>query len=267
MHRSAWLIAGLALGPMGCGYAIQESSVRRSFQSRFGCSEVTVSGVSDGWHVEGCGRTAEYACVPDGSEPHYHASSGGEIVAGIVVGALMAGMHEKCVLAQSEDAPLLAPVASAAPAHVQRLDSMAGGAVIKTRALFAQGFVGAFGRPSLHPGHALLVVHSTARMPPEPCQVELFDDGVPVRVLQHARFSDYEEQLVVPIEALDQLESAARFAGSVCGVEIDLDASGRSTLGAFAARFRAERSKIEQVNTAAVIKRRTLKIEDPHGLR
>lgn len=242
----------LALGQVSCGYALQVSSVRSSFAARFGCAEAVISSVSDGWHVEGCGRTAEYACIDQNSSSATEkARSASEFVAGVMVDAMFAGLDERCVLTSAEQTPLLSPVASDAPTHVQRLARMRGGPVIKAQTLFANGHVAALARPSLHPDHALLIVHTTARLTTEACALELRRDEEPVPLLQQARAGDYEQHAVIALTTLHELARASRVTGALCGIALDLDASGRSTLGVFAAKSVTERDRLRHPEAVA----------------
>ncbi len=231
-----------------CGFALQRASVSRSFQGRFGCPGARMQRVADGYRVEGCGRSAEYVCF---SEPDPVDSSStadakpGAILASVLFAAAFAGAGERCVLAASERtaAPV---VARAGPAYVGRVRARDGRELLKTRALFAGGHLRLLAAPREHPEHALLIVNSVARMQDAPCQSALFHDGVPVPIVQEAREGRYEARLVVPIAALEGAQHGVRFAGSVCGIELDLDVSTRATLGLFAARFAEERARVAQ---------------------
>jgi hypothetical protein len=236
--------AALCCALSSCGFALQRASVSRSFQGRFGCLGARVQRVSDGYHVDGCGRSAEYVCFsePDSAESSSSDTKPGAMLAGVLITAAFAGYGERCVLASSERTPPL--VARAGPSHVGRVRERDGRELLKTRVLFAGGHLRLLAAPRDHPEHALLIVNSVARMHDAPCRSELFHDGVPVPIVQEAREGRYEARLVLPIAALAGAQDGVRFAGTVCGIGLDLDAAGRTTLGMFAAHFAEERARI-----------------------
>jgi hypothetical protein len=253
--QRALVLVCVALG--GCGFALQRASVSRSFSGRFGCQAAKVTRAGDGYHVEGCGRSAEYVCVRD-YDPGYGYTrtdpedSAAEALGAVAFAALFAGMDEHCYLASAQrPANPAMPVASSAPAPVRRVRPRNGEIVLKTRVLFAGGHLSARAKPVEYPQHALLVVHGNARLPVGACRAEIFHDGVAVPVVDQLRPSAYEVQLLVPIRALEGVERAVRFAGSVCGLSFDLDVSSRATLGLFAVQFQEEVTRLSALTAGA----------------
>jgi hypothetical protein len=226
----------------GCGFALQRTGVSRSYQAHYGCLASKVRRTPNGYHVEGCGRSAEYVCLGTPAHPLGRAGHGSELGAALVEGALF-GTGQRCVLASSERDLTTPVVASSAPAGVWRVQARDGHALLKTRVLFAGGHLRALAAPRDHREHVLLLVRGVARMKDVPCESQLFRDGVPVPIVQQAREGAYEAQLVVPVTALSAAQDAVRFSGSVCGIEFELDPSSRATLGLFAARFREEQAR------------------------
>lgn len=233
----------LLLPLFGCGVALQQARVTRSFSGRFHCQAERTTWTADGYHVEGCGRRAEYVCFPDRSYPARQNTSAGGVLAAAAISAMFGGVGGHCVLAHSEQDQVIARVASSAPVSVGRVRSKGGRTLLKTRVLFSGGSLRAVAAPREHPERVLLVVHSVARMQDAPCKSELFVDGLPVPVLEQAREGHYDARLVVPVAALAGVHNAVRFAGAVCGSEFELDASGRSTLALFASQFLEERER------------------------
>jgi hypothetical protein len=234
-----WLIS-LVLSLAGCGFGLQQASVSRSFADRFGCQASRMQRVSDGYHVEGCGRSAEYVCFPEYNRARpAETSIGGAFVSALIGGAID-GNGERCVFASSERFTAPAVVVSQ-PSTVARI-SESGRDVLKTRVLYSGGSLRALAAPRTHPEHALLIVHSVMRMQDPPCRSAIFHDGVPVPVLQQAREGRYDARLVVPISVLKDAAQAVRFSGTICGSEFDLNPSARATLGLFAARFAETRA-------------------------
>jgi len=239
-------IALLVCWLAGCGFALQRAGVSQSFQARFGCPVSTMRRVSDGYHVEGCGRSAEYVCFrerDDHDELTPSKSAAGLIASALFVAAF-SGSDERCVLASSERSSAAPVHASDAPSHVGRVRAKSGRELLKSRVLFAGGHLRALAAPRDHPEHVLMVVHSVVQMEDAPCRSALFHDGVELPIVEQAREGRYEARLVVSVSGLSGLENAVRFAGEVCGTAFELDPSARATLGLFAARFREERARI-----------------------
>lgn len=245
------LLVALVCLLAGCGAALQQASVSRNFQGHFGCPIASMQRVADGYHVQGCGRSAQYVCLSEPGESYQGSTKHG--VGGIIAGALSAAAFsthsERCVLASSERYASTA-VAREMPATVARMRQRDGRELLKTRILFLGGNLRLLASPREHAEHALLIVTGVVRMQDAPCKSELFHDGVAVSIVQEAREGRYEARLVVPVAALADAQSSARFAGSVCGVEFDLNQASRTTLGLFAARFREERARIAHERAA-----------------
>jgi hypothetical protein len=257
MPRAALWLAVLGLVHGGCGFALQRAGVARSYQQRFGCAGAKLTRVGDGYHVEGCGRSAEYVCTRDPDpdpwrQPTSYRDPKSEALGALFMAALMAGTDEHCRLAYAEPlATTPMPVASSAPAPVRRVRPRNGEIVLKTRVLFAGGHLSARAKPSEYPEHALLIVHANARLPAGSCRAEIFHDGVAVPVVDQLRPGAYEVQLLVPVRALEGAERAVRLAGSVCGLSFDLDASSRATVGLFVVQFQEEAARLGARTAAA----------------
>lgn len=258
----SWLRLGSALSLLalsGCGFLMHRASVSRDFSARFSCQKTSVSRTGSGYQVRGCGRVAEYACsakpvtrsqTDENYDPDRDPS--GAAVAAVVGSLLFAGSGERCSFAylqgQRPSTPM--PIASSAPGPVRRLKPR-GELVLKSRVLFQGGYLSARAKPSEYPAHVLFIVHGTARLPDEACRAEIFHEGVPVEILGQQRVSPYEVQLLVPVSALQGAERALRFAGSVCGLDFYLDASGRATLGEFALQFHEELVRTQEWSARA----------------
>ena len=259
MDARFW-IALIALASLsGCGLALQRISVKHEFNRRFGCQGARVARAGDGYHVEGCGMSAEYVCVPDydASSSDFNPgndTSAGAAAAAVAWGVLTAGTNEHCHLAYAQQQPLTPmPVASNAPGPVRGINRLPGERIFTTRVMFAGGHLSLRAKPREYPEHVLLVVHSVKRLPEEACAAALFHDGVPIEVVEHKRVGPYDVQLLVPLAGLDGAENAVRFAGSVCDVEFELDPSGRSTLGLFAVHMREELVRLSSVTAGAAV--------------
>lgn len=96
------------------------------------------------------------------------------------------------------------------------------------------------GHAARHPTRVLVALRPSARMEPAPCRGTLFRDGRALTTYEQARTSDRELLVAIGVSDLRGLERAVRVSARACGRSLELDATARTALSEFEARFREE---------------------------
>jgi hypothetical protein len=216
-----------------CGAAMEQSQVSNRFQTVFGCQPDRVVTVAGGYRVEGCGVVAHYRCIDDDQSDPDHG-----ILADVIAEA--AFDSDPCIMEHSDRS---APMPRAEPTVLAERDD-AGARTLKARLLIQGGRLTAFGKPAQHPEHALLVLRSVGSLAGT-CTAELFKDGEAVAIEKTERVSDHEVRVLVRLESLRGVQHALRFAGNLCGLELELDEERRQQLGLFYIRVSEELARLK----------------------
>jgi hypothetical protein len=218
---------GLAMLMMllsSCGAALERSQVEQRFRTVFACASPHVLGEPGGYLVEGCGVSAHFRCFESARAYDERQKS--------LLGVALA--TDTCLLEHSERAPRPKPESNVARARSG--DQLR----LRARALVHGGHVEALVLPSQDREHAVLAIHSIARLDEDPCRVDLFRDGSVLEVLQVRRVGDHEVRMAIRAESLRDLDQAQRLAGRACGFEFELAPEGLKTLSLLEVRFREE---------------------------